>query len=895
MTAVVISGLVMGVLYAMAGLGLVVVYRTSKVLNFAMGGVGAVTAYAASDLLAMDLPYPFVIVAGIVVGGLTGAVLELGVARPLRQRPHLTIALGTLGALLIVEGLLGLRYGFAPKSLAPAFSGGGVSAGGLSLSANQAFVAIAGIAATAALFFVVMRTRLGISMRAVSSGPLTSALLGMNVSRIRLSAWVLGGMYGGLAALLVTPLTYLSPGSFTIFLLTAFAAVVLGGFTSIIGVVVGALAFGVVTNLLLSYLDSGLISTYTFLGIALVLVLKPNGLFGRQEREVPEPRIAPRRRSAGSAKRQRRALALPSVAISPRAKILGLVVLLGSLAAMPFLADDRGLFLLATALATFVGVLGLNVLVGFTGQVSLGHSAFLAIGAYTAAISVERGLPPLVGVALAVVVGGVGGALLGLPATRLSGIYLTLLTLIFAFALPELILYFKDLTNGASGLPLTPPAFLFAPSDMYWFLLAVAVAVGALVAWLARSSLGRAWRAVRDSENGARSLGLRPAWVKLGAFALGSALAALGGALGGMLIGFVGLESYGVFVSIYALLAVVLGGPGSVLGSFLGALFITVVPDVTDGSGIPQDLMFGVALLLVLYLAPNGLAGLFARPAAAAADNAPTAAGNTDDRSDLGAAQPAARPARHVDAPAAVRPILELSGISAGYGVEPVLRDVDLVVGEGEVVALLGANGAGKSTVLRAISGVIPLDGGTMTWAGERLPDWPRHSPVAAAGEGIGHIPEARGIFPDLTVQENLRTGAFATADGTVDKETLERVFGHFPILRDRLSQPAGTLSGGEQQMLAIGRALIAKPRLLMLDEPSLGLSPLISQQVFKILGDIAASGVSILLVEQNARASLALADRAYVLARGRVVLSGSAADVAQDPTLHGSYLEVSQ
>ncbi|WP_357864898.1 ABC transporter ATP-binding protein [Micromonospora sp. NPDC006766] len=223
------------------------------------------------------------------------------------------------------------------------------------------------------------------------------------------------------------------------------------------------------------------------------------------------------------------------------------------------------------------------------------------------------------------------------------------------------------------------------------------------------------------------------------------------------------------------------------------------------------------------------------------------------------------------------------------------MRDVDLVVGEGEVVALLGANGAGKSTVLRAISGVIPLDRGSMTWAGQRLPDWPRHSPAVAARDGIGHIPEARGIFPDLTVHENLLTGAFATPDGTVDEETVERVFGHFPILRDRLSQAAGTLSGGEQQMLAIGRALIAKPRLLMLDEPSLGLSPLISQQVFKILGDIASSGVSILLVEQNAHASLRLADRAYVLARGRVVLSGSAADVAEDPTLRGSYLEVSQ
>jgi ABC-type branched-subunit amino acid transport system permease subunit/ABC-type branched-subunit amino acid transport system ATPase component len=899
-TAVIISGLSVGVLYAIAGLGFVVVYRTSKVLNFAMGGVGAVVAYTASDLLDLGLPYPVMLVLALAVGGLVGALLELGVARPLRHRPHLTIALGTLGALLIIEGLVGLRYGFAPRSLSAAFERGrDLNLGLVDVSLNQAFVAATGVAATALLYFVVIKSRLGLSMRAVSSGPLTSELLGANVSRVRLYAWVLGGVYGGLAALLVTPLTYLSPSSFTIFLLTAFGAVVLGGFTSIVGVVIGALAFGVMTNLLLSYLDASLISTYTFLGVALVLVLRPNGLFGRREREVPEPVIAPRRKVVAGARRVRRSSAGSSrVVASPRTTAIGWAVLAALTVSVPFVADPRWLFLLGTALATFVGVLGLNVLVGFTGQVSLGHSAFLAIGAYTAAISVDRGLQPLVGLALAVVVSGVAGFLLGLPATRLSGIYLTLLTLIFAFAVPELILYLKRFTNGASGLPLTPPAFLFDPRAMYWFVLAVAAAAAAVVMLLARSRVGRAWRAVRDSEEGARSLGLDPARAKLGAFATGSALAGLGGGLGGMLIGFVGPESYGVFVSIYALLAVVLGGSGSVFGSLLGALFITVLPDVTGGSGIPQNLLFGVALLLVLYVAPQGLVGVFTRVAGAVAGR--HAGGGTGiPLAEKGDPAPVDTVADEGSAPAAsflpsnVRPVLELRGIRAGYGVEPVLRGVDLVIGEGEVVALLGANGAGKSTVLRAISGVVPLEAGSMTWAGEQLPSWPKHSPASAARAGLGHVPEGRGVFPDLSVRENLLTGRFAAESGSIDDADLQAVFGHFPKLQDRLGQLAGTLSGGEQQMLAIGRALIARPRLLMLDEPSLGLAPLVSQQVFDILGDIARTGVSILLVEQNARASLKLADRAYVLGRGRVVMSGTADQIAQDPSLHGSYLGV--
>lgn len=909
MTAVIISGLIVGLLYAIAGLGFVVIYRTSKVLNFAMGGLGAVVAYAASDLLDQGLPYPLVMLLGLILGGLLGALLELTIARPLKERPHLTVALATLGALLIFEGLVGLRYGFAPQSLAPAFDRGvGVDVGPVSISTNQLFVAASGLAATVTLFVIVMRTRLGLSMRAVSSGPLTAELLGVDVGRVRMSAWVLGGIYGGLAALLVAPLTYLSPGSFTIFLLTAFAAVVLGGFTSVIGVVIGALVFGVTINLLLTYLDSSLISTYTFIGVALVLVLRPNGIFGRSERQVPEPSIPTRRRARvgrktrvpssdrGETDGDREGPRIGPVEVPVRVRQVGWAALLAVLFLMPFVTDERRLFLLATAFAMFVGVLGLNVLAGFSGQVSLGQSAFLAIGAYTAAVAVDRGLSPLVGVALAVLVGGVAGLLLGLPATRLSGIYLTLLTLIFAFALPELIIYLKDITNGASGLPLTRPEFLFVPRDMYWFMLGAAVVVGAGVLALASSRFGRAWRAVRDSEDGARSLGLKPVAVKLGAFTLGSALAALGGALGGLLVGFVGPDSYGVFVSIYALLAVVLGGSGSVFGSLLGALFITVVPDVTGGSGIPQNLLFGVALLAVLFLAPRGLAGLLERATLAVLRV-------KESRGDA-SARPASAVARAVapdpltessvevgqtDAEA----LLSLSGVSAGYGVEPVLRNLDLTVGRGEVVALVGANGAGKSTVLRTISGVIPADSGSLTWEGESLAGWPQHQAAQSARRGIGHIPEGRGVFPDLTVKENLDMGSFAAPGRAVSSEDLEMVLGYFPILRERLGQLAGTLSGGEQQMLAIARALLARPRLLMLDEPSLGLAPLISQQVFGIIRTIADSGVSILLVEQNARASLALADRAYVLSRGRVVLSGTAAEVAADPSLAGTYLEV--
>jgi ABC-type branched-subunit amino acid transport system permease subunit/ABC-type branched-subunit amino acid transport system ATPase component len=895
-SAVILSGIVVGVLYALAGLGLVVVYRTSKVLNFAIGGTGAISAYTAFELVGRDVPYVVVMVVAILVGALAGALLEVAVARPLRQRAHLDVSLATLGALLVFEGLIALLYGSQPRSVAPAFTGAGVDLGFVALSANQLFVLALGVVAALALFGILMRTRLGLGMRAASSGPLTAEIVGIDVARTRLAGWALSGLYGGLAAVLVTPLTYLAPTSFTTFLLTAFGAVVLGGFTSIAGVVIGAMFFGVATNLLLTYLDSSLILTYTFLLVAVVLVLRPHGIFGRRERAVPEPAIPSSARAGASERRFGRILASLVAAppkVPARFTAAGYTVLVVLLVLVPVLVDDRRVFLLATVLCTFVGVLGFNVIAGFSGQVSLGHSAFLAIGAYTAAIAVRSGVPVLLSIPLAIVGGGISGLLIGLPVTRLSGVYLSVFTLIFAFAVPELVLYFKDLTGGASGLPMSPPEALYDSGAMYWFILAVALVCAAVVLLLGRSRVGRGWRAVRDSEAGARSLGFRPAVVKLGAFTLGSALAGLAGALTGLLIGFVGAESYGVFVSIYALVAFALGGPGSVAGSFLGSLVIVALPDVTAGSPVPQDLLFGLVLIAVLLVAPHGLIGLVTNavtvllgrrgtPAAAAAGSGLTGGAEVVERVDV--PEPLAD-----DRPVLLRTV----GLSAGYGNEDVVHDIDIDVHEGEVVALLGANGAGKSTVLRAISGVVATGRGDIQWAGRSMSQWPHHRPADVARAGIGHVSEGRGVFPDLTVRENLRLSSFSAAarPDPAGPDGLDAALDHFPILRQRLNQQAGTLSGGEQQMVAIARALLSRPRLMMLDEPSLGLSPRISQQVFEILREIAGTGVAILLVEQNARAGLRLADRGYVLSRGRVVLSGPAAALGEDASLHASYL----
>jgi branched-chain amino acid transport system ATP-binding protein len=232
--------------------------------------------------------------------------------------------------------------------------------------------------------------------------------------------------------------------------------------------------------------------------------------------------------------------------------------------------------------------------------------------------------------------------------------------------------------------------------------------------------------------------------------------------------------------------------------------------------------------------------------------------------------------------------MLEISDLDVGYGDLQVLRGVSFTVQEGEIVALVGANGAGKTTTLKTISGLLTPLRGQVRFAGERIDHLPPHEIVA---RGIVQVPEGRKIFPSLTVLENLELGAYIRRAKQRRAESLAHVFALFPRLRERERQAAGTLSGGEQQMLAIGRALMAQPRLLMLDEPSLGLAPLVVQEIFAIVREIKAHGTTILIVEQNIQHTLRLADRGYVLENGQIVLSGTGAELLQSEHTRRAYL----
>jgi len=233
-------------------------------------------------------------------------------------------------------------------------------------------------------------------------------------------------------------------------------------------------------------------------------------------------------------------------------------------------------------------------------------------------------------------------------------------------------------------------------------------------------------------------------------------------------------------------------------------------------------------------------------------------------------------------------PILQLRDVKITYGAIEAVKGISLELAKGELVSLIGANGAGKTTTLNAIAGTLGVSAGELLYDGKRIEKLPAHKRLR---QGLALVPEGRGIFTRLTVEENLRMGAYCRRDNEAIEADMERVFSMLPRVKERLQQVAGTLSGGEQQMVAIGRALLSRPRLLLLDEPSMGLAPLVVEKIFEVIRSVAAEGVTILLVEQNANLALEFSQRAYVMESGTITLTGSGADLLADPKVREAYL----
>ncbi len=805
---------------------------------------------------------------------------------------------------------------------------------------------------------------------------------------------------------------------------------------------------------------------------------------------------------------------------------VGLAAMLALSAA--WLDDYQALVLGEVGIVAIIGV-GLNVLVGLSGQISIGQVAFQAIGAYTVALvtatAPSRFWPALM---LGVAIAAICGFLLALPAVRLRGPYLAMITIAFAFVVEHGIIVGKALTGGANGVAVGGDVPLPWGEAQALAALIVLVAAAAVLAYaaLAHSRLGLALAAVRDSETAAAAIGLDPVALKCLAFAIAAGLAGLAGGFFAPLTGFINPETFPLSASILDVLAVMLGGTGDVLGPLFGAAVVVLLPEILAGLAEYRLLFVAGLLLIVLLIAPAGIAGVITRlgpkrraqavPAAPPLDLAaflglgagtgdglaaenlalafgglqavdgfsarfppgvitaligPNGAGKStvlnllsgfyhadagrillaghaigrlgarkrarrglargfqtallfdglsaldnvrvglpgkhrlgaapaeiarrllacvgydgDAAARAGSLGPRARRQVEIARALALRPrvllldepaagltaaervplarllrdiaaagvavvlvehdlalvmelsdqvvvldqgrviatgrpdavqadasvraaylgtqraapvtpslppprrravMLDVAGLAAGYGGAPVVEDISFTVATGETLAILGANGAGKSTLLAAIVGLLPPSVGAVAFEGATVTGF---SPAALAARGLILVPEGRQVFPELSVRDNLRLGAFARR-AWPDGAELEAVFARFPRLAERARQRAGLLSGGEQQMLAIARGLLARPRLLLLDEPSLGLAPRIAERLFADLASLAAEGLTMVVVDQMATLALGIADRAIVIENGRITRAGRAADLAADGNLAAAYL----
>ena len=569
--------------------------------------------------------------------------------------------------------------------------------------------------------------------------------------------------------------------------------------------------------------------------------------------------------------------------------------------------------MLVNMLINLMLVIGLYVFAGNSGVFSFGHIGFMAVGAYTTAafrIPEETknvlfpGLPgtelgsiaaTLVGGAMATVV----ALVVALPLMRLSGLVASLGTFAFLNIVFVVTSNLDEVTGGSTGLGGVPTTTT-RTTALVWALLAIAVAW----AYQQTASCLRV-RGSREDEAAARAIGIGITGERTVSFCLSAFITGVAGGLFAQFLGTFNPNTFFITLTFATVAMLVVGGRLSLSGAVIGALFISWVSEgvrrVEDGAdfglfhvgSLPglQQVVIAVVMLLTLIVRPRGLTNSEEiTPASLRALGA--GIGRLPARV-LSLRKWRPRPRRPVQTPDARANgddagKLVVDDLAVQYGRIVALRGLSLEVTEGEIVALVGPNGAGKSTTLAAIAGFLAPTRGSITYGGRSLLGQP---PERIVRHGIALVPEGRQILGTLSVAENLQLGTTPLRDRSTIPQDLDEIFALFPILRTYYDSSAAKLSGGEQQQLAIARALLSKPRLLLLDEPSLGLAPLMVDVVFDVLERLRDAGTTILLVEQNAAAAIDLADRAYVLQTGQIVSAGSREEILAETDLAATYL----
>lgn len=536
------------------------------------------------------------------------------------------------------------------------------------------------------------------------------------------------------------------------------------------------------------------------------------------------------------------------------------------------------------ALTTIVGV-GLNVLVGLTGQISLGHVGFYAIGAYTVAILNLNGVNFWLGFLAAGLIAGAVGALLALPALRVTGPYLAMVTIAFGFIVEHSIIEMRDLTGGQNGLMgFSGPSIAgvaFAERDIAILAIVLAGLALAFFYLLSRSGWGRAMMAVRDAEIAARSVALDPLGVKVSAFAISAALTGLAGALYAPLMMYIAPSSFTFSQSIIFLFAVIVGGTGWTLGPLVGAIVTVLLPELLSGLAEYRLLFFGIMLLVVLWIAPSGIVGAIARlmPKRIANSEVPTAPVAVTDflRRDRGGEQ------------------LKVSGIGITFGNIRAASDVSLSAKPGRISSIIGPNGAGKTTVLNMIGCFYRPGTGSIKLGEKELAG---QSATVASRCGISRTYQTTKLFPSLSVLDNIliglrrgRLGNPIGALGSKDDVAIAEQLLKFVGYEGRSDVVAADLPHVDRRLVEIARSLALRPAVLLLDEPAAGLVQGEKITLAKLLRQIADLGIAVVLVEHDMGLVMGISDEILVLDAGTPISAGDPSKVRNDPAVIAAYL----
>jgi len=917
-----LSGLVSGALYSLIASGLTLTYAATGIFNFSYGAIAYVIGYL-FYVLNTGLGWN-ALVAGafvlFVVAPLLGLALDAAVFRPLAGTPDSAKIMATVGLLIALPALIRFLFDLVisvfgltnlPTSTDIAQVGfppgiGPVPAetiwllDTLTITSDQAIVFGAAALSAVLLWVMVRRTRVGLHMRAVVDREELATIRGVHVVQTSRISWVVGSVLAALVGVIAAPVIgILQTSPFLTLMFIAAAAAALGGLKSIPMAFVGGLLLGVVQNLAAAY--STFAEDITGFGTAVPFILLLLGvvIIGRD-----------RRRQAGSVNDDVRPLDYLEHLPPWRRRLPWAVATVVLLVFLFFLANDFWLGIFASGLALSIIFLSFVVTTGIGGMVNLAQAAFVnTAGLVTGLLLSNFGWSFLPAMLVAVAVTVVLGIVVALPALRLGGLYLALATLALGFVVDNVLFGWRWFTNGPNGWPVRAPVVfgldLADRRTMAVFLLVIVVIVIAVIRNLQRSATGRRITAVRSSPTAAATSSISPVTAKLAVFATSAVIAAIGGVMLASLQGNVTGTSKVTADGLLWLATVVLFGvrrPGAaVVAGVVSAIFPEILRggihigsfgwDGTTSVEIPL-ILFGLGAV-TLARSPDGILADMAEKrykkrlakqerAAAPAEEAALADAVAAEQAEIdhdlevrartlvetGAVQ-RSDAAEEIARGRLEQAVLRLDGVVAGYGPVEVLHGIDLALVPGEIVGLFGANGSGKSTLVSTIAGLITPTAGSITFASGDLAVLPARSRFRS---GIAVAPEARGIFNGLTVEENL---AVALPDRADREAALER----FPALAGRRGITAGSLSGGEQQMLTLVPFVVKPPKVLVADEPTLGLAPKIIEQLVEIFGELRQAGVALLLVEEKTSSVLPVADWAAVMSLGHILWQGPAAD----------------